>query len=164
MQHKIQNIQPLLQDDYGELNDCTLTSITTIIKYFCNDIPVERIYTVVEAVAQQHFYSGDKGTNPLLITNILNKVLDYFSIKKKSGGRYLRNVGYNLKFIQQQINLNQPVILNMHHSNNNYYQNHTVLIIGYVDNFLLIYDNWTTEMQLLDYYDISLISSINYLK
>jgi hypothetical protein len=28
---KLYNIQPLLQNDYGEANDCTLTSLTTLL-------------------------------------------------------------------------------------------------------------------------------------
>ena len=52
----IKNIYPLLQDNFGEVNDCTLTSITTAIKFFCPLIQTELIYSMVEMIAKQYFY------------------------------------------------------------------------------------------------------------
>ena len=53
---------PLLQSDYGEANDCTLTSITTVIHSWLPSLDVNMIYNQVENIAKQYGYSGVKGT------------------------------------------------------------------------------------------------------
>ena len=163
----IKNIYPLLQDNFGEVNDCTLTSITTAIKFFCPLIQTELIYSMVEMIAKQYFYTGEKGTNPIFMSTIYTKVLKYFDIKKKAKGRYLKNIGFNYNFIQDQIKLGNPILLNISKDGRDYYKNHTVLIIGYaiIENirFLIVFDNWHTQITYIDYEKLSTISSINYL-
>lgn len=164
----ITNIEPLLQDDYGGVNDCTLTSITTIMKMFYPSLEVNNIYAIVENIALKYFYNSEKGTNPLLINIICNKVLKYFKISKQSHSRIIKNIGFNFNFIKQQIDINNPIILNMYNDGNNKYINHSVIIIGYIysnsQKDLLIYDNWEKNINVIDYNKLSIISSINYLK
>ena len=153
----IKDIEPLLQNDYGQENDCTLTSITTIIKYYNKTIQVDVIYSITESIAKKYFYNGSKGTLPLFISTIYNKVLESFYIKKKT----------KCKLIQDQINKQQPILLNMFDDGKNFYHNHTVSIIGYAIyddvRLLMIYDNWFKEISYIDYNKLSSISSINYL-
>ena len=166
IKRQIADIVPLLQNDYGGINDCALTSITTVMHHFMPSIRSEIIYYTVEEIAKKYFYSSEKGTNPLLINMIFNKVLKKFGFDYQSKSRYLKNVGYNFKTIQQSINIQMPVLLNMTNDGRNYYKNHTVLVIGYLTNgqdikILIVLDNWSKEIKYIDYNKLSIISSTN---
>lgn len=162
----------LLQADYGGDCDCTLTSITAII-YFLLDkkIDVNIIYNVVEQTAKKYFYKEEKGTNPLLIQRIYNLCLAYFGIKYKNNTKYLKGIGYTFKFIKQEIDAGRPIVLSLNSANNKFYQDHSITIVGYRElkynnktvRFLDVYDNWYKALSYVDFEDLSLISSINYL-
>lgn len=166
-QKYISNIIALLQNNYGEENDCTITSITAIIKYFKPNLQPIEIYNVVEQIAKKYFYSGEKGTFPLWINNILQKSLNTFNITQKAHSAYLKNICYNFNKIKNIINTNMPILLNMNNDGRDFYKNHTVLIIGYYEinnvKMLAIYDNWYNQISYIDYNKLSIISSINYL-
>ena len=57
-------LQPLLQKDYGEELDCTITSMACIFG--------ETHYGQIEAIARRYGYDGKKrGTNPLTVRRIM---------------------------------------------------------------------------------------------
>lgn len=162
---QINDISPLLQDDYGKDNDCTLTSITTVIKWLKPSLSINNIYNNVEKIAKKFLYTGNFGTLTLTIKSIYKQSLQVFGINKKVKSYYLKNIGFNKDIIINNINNNQPVLLNLWNDGRNYYKNHSVLIIGYKitennDFILTIYDNWYKHNSYIDYNKLSIISSI----
>ena len=156
----IGGITPLLQSHYGGDMDCTLTSITTILN---NGNAVE-VYKKVEQIAKKYFYNSNRGTNPLVIKCILDKMTN-----KKSKRGYLKNIGYSWSSIKTLIKANKPIILSMNNDGRNYYKNHSVTIVGYAEynggkvKMLAVYDNWSRSTRYIDYNKLSVISSINYI-
>lgn len=165
---KLYNYKPLLQKDYGLAGDCTLTALTTIVCGYTSKEPQE-VYNVVEKYAKQYGYNG-KGTNPLFIKHIFSKVLKDFGIAGKIKTGYLKTFGYSFADIKSLINYNIPIVLNIHKDGRQFYDNHSITIIGYliykVDEedipMLLVYDNWVNRPSVVDYKALSIISSINY--
>ena len=167
----ISSIPALLQKDYGEDNDCTLTSLTAIMMFLTRQTKANNIYSIVEKVAKQYGYTGSTGTNPLFIKKIFDNVLKSLSVKKSTKARYLKCGGYNFALIKQLINVKTPIILSMSTDGRNYYENHSVLIVGYkeytlsdnkIKRFLIVQDNWNKDKSFIDYDKLSVISSINY--
>lgn len=166
---------PLAQKDYGDLYDCTLTSLTATIYYILKKkVAVNVIYDVVEKIAKRHLYDGNKtGTYSIFIKKIFDKSLQQFVTTKKINSKqsYFKKVGYGYTNICKQIDNKNPVLLSLWNDGRNYYKNHTVTIIGYrnfkVDGkqvrMLVIYDNWYKTRAYIDYEKLPAISSINYL-
>ena len=162
------SFQPFLQKDYGKLNDCTLTSIASVLHYYTHE-EMDILYPIVEKVAEKHFYNGDKyGTIPFFISDIFSEAAG----GRKAKSKYLKSIGYNFNTIKNLINAGNPVILNISNDGVGKYRNHSVTIFGYVvykiDNdktifTLLVYDNWTKEIRWVVYNKLSTISSITYL-
>lgn len=170
---KILDIVPLLQNDYGEVNDCTLTSITTCVNYYRGAKDnVKDIYNCVEKVAKKYFYKGNIGTFPLFTQRIYDEVLKTFSCKKKKTSQaYLKGIGFTFKTIKSLIDKGTPIILSVNNDGRNYYENHSITIIGYQTyktdnkknaNLLVVFDNWTKVMCYVDYDVLPAIASINY--
>ena len=171
----LNDIPALLQKDYGEANDCTLTSLTAIGVFLKkNQKTANEIYKVVEHFAKHYGYTGTAGTNPFVIKRIFDSVLTVLSVYKDTKVRYLKNIGYNFSLIKKTLDAGNPLILSMHSDGRQYYQNHSVLIIGYkeyklsninthkIKRFLMVQDNWTKEVSFIDYDKLSIISSINF--
>lgn len=164
----VPGIQSLLQNDYGEANDCTLTSITCVIKWMRPSLNVNDIYNKVEQTAKKYGYKGNRGTPSLVIKSLYQNIINAFNLKKKVHSRYLKDIGYGFNYIKKEIDEFQPVILNLWKDGRDFYKNHTVLIIGYLEiaekRFLAIYDNWYYGISYIDYDKLSLISSIDFLE
>lgn len=171
----LNDIPALLQKDYGEANDCTLTSLTAIGVFLKkNQKTANEIYKVVEHFAKHYGYTGTAGTNPFVIKRIFDSVLTVLSVYKDTKVRYLKNIGYNFSLIKKTLDAGTPLILSMYSDGRQYYQNHSVLIIGYkeyklsnintqkIKRFLMVQDNWTKEVSFIDYDKLSIISSINF--
>ena len=171
----LNDIPALLQKDYGEANDCTLTSLTAIGVFLKKkQKTANEIYKVVEHFAKHYGYTGTAGTNPFVIKRIFDSVLTVLSVYKDTKVRYLKNIGYNFSLIKKTLDAGTPLILSMHSDGRQYYQNHSVLIIGYkeyklsnintqkIKRFLMVQDNWTKEVSFIDYDKLSIISSINF--
>ena len=63
--------ESLLQKNYGEDLDCTLTSITECTMYYSNGLIDTEVYPIVEQFAKKCFYNGKQyGTIPVFIKNI----------------------------------------------------------------------------------------------
>lgn len=162
------NYKPLLQNDFGMNNDCTLTALTTIICGMFNEEP-QKVYNIVEKYAKQYGYNGN-GTIPLFIKSIFDKTLKELGINKKTDVDYLKSLGYGFKKVQSLIDNNRPMVLSAFKDGRDYYCNHTIAVIGYalyqvddsVEPFLLVYDNWNPRICAVDFKILSMISSINY--
>ena len=161
---KIKYFPMLLQKNYGELKDCTLTSLTAVLrykKYF--DLDISEIYKIVESNAKYYGYNGQTyGTICVTIRKIINTICSL-----KSTVKYFKNIGFTYNTIKEQIDKNNPIILSLYKSGNNSYSNHTVTIIGYAQyqnsKMLIVADNWYTTQSYIDYDKLSFISQINYL-
>ena len=163
----LNNFKPLLQNDYGDPLDCTLTSITASTMYVLNREDDKLIYSVVERTARQYGYSGVKyGTFAVTIKPIWERVLKELNTShKKVALRAFKGIGYTFETIKKELDLNNPVLLSFSVIKNTKYKNHTVTIIGYEDDYrLIIYDNWNKKPVSINYSDISFNSSIDYIK
>lgn len=158
----------LLQNDYDLANDCTLTSITTIIKHLLPSESIQFIYNKVEQIARRKGYVGWYGTPSLMIAPVLKQSLRSFQLNKKVKTLFFKDIGFTFEDIQNEINNHNLVMINLWKDGRNYYKNHTVLAIGYIvkDNhkMLAIYDNWALGISYLDYDKLSKITSINIVK
>lgn len=165
-QQKLEDFPVLLQADYGEVNDCTLTSMTAIVyflsqkKYSINDI-----YAQVEKIAKKYGYKGTRGTPYVTIRKIFHEALKKFKLPKA----YVKYKA-KFKYIQQQIGRGNPLILSIQNDGRDYYINHSVTVVGYEiyecgDRqipMILIQDNWYKSIGYIDFERISGISAIHY--
>ena len=166
----LENFKPLLQKDYGEDNDCTLTSMTAIINYYTNEThKVQDIYNVVEPIAKKYLYRGTKGTPFITIRKIFQEALKKYKLPN-AYVKYAKDIGFKFSNIQAEINKGNPVILSMLNDGRDYYENHSITIVGYeiykkgstVIPMLKIYDNWSTNYRYIDYNKLSPVCSIHY--
>lgn len=164
----INGITPLLQKNYGGDNDCSLTSITCVINWMTDNININDIYNLVEKNAKRCGYKPNFGTFPTVIQKIYQNSLNYYKIKQKTNSAYLKNIGFNFNTIKSSINQKKPIILNIWKDGRKYYENHTVLIIGYLEinnkHLLAVYDNWYSSISYVDFDKMSPISSIVLIK
>lgn len=151
-------IEPFLQRRYGEFGDgdCFLTSVMTCIRYYSkNKLSDEEIYPVVRKIAKDHFFSSKVGTNPIMMKSIFDKSLAQFNFKTKTSSGYLKNIGFNLATIKNNIRKQKPVIFSMFNDGRNYYKSHSITVVGFetfkllnnktkktkLINMLVVYDN-----------------------
>lgn len=160
----IPKFTPILQQEYGGANDCTLCSITAIAAYLENYArSFFDLYARVETAAHKYHYDpNEMGTFPTYINNIID---DTFGVKSKK--KYGKTIGYTWNAICEQINAHNPVILSVHNDGRNYYVNHSIVVVGYMEystgaKLLCVYDNWTKTISYVDYKKLPLISCINY--
>lgn len=157
---KILRLEALLQDDYGERLDCTLTSMACIFG--------EEFYPEIEQIAKKYGYNGEKrGTNPLVVQRIMQVFMKAHKLKGRPYSAYGKGVGWSYATIKRLINGGTPVILNLWADGRSYYKDHSVTVVGFEEyekgRFLLVYDNWFRGVSMIDYKKLSVISSINYI-
>ena len=172
--NKVFGLNEILQTDYEGDNDCTLTSITEITKFYSKTSKSEdMIYNDVKSIAKKYCYTDSFGTLTITINKIVNKVNELYNIKKKSKCAYIKGIGFNIKTLLELVTNETPLMLNMMNDGNGYYKNHTVTVVGVVDYVLSnqkhiyileVHDNWSKKSSFIDYQKLSLISSINYCK
>ena len=56
---KMIKMQSFLQEDYGKSNDCTLTSILTIAKFYNPSLDTQEVYNFIEKIAEKYLYGGE---------------------------------------------------------------------------------------------------------
>lgn len=149
----------LLQKNYGEDYDCTLTSIAAIFG--------EEQYAIIESIAKKHSYDGKKnGTNPFKVKAIMQGVMDSIGIKGKCYSRYGKGVAFNWYTIGNLLKRGHHVVLNIYQDGRGYYRNHSVLIVGLAcyggHRLLAVYDNWNEGISYVDYDKLCMIASINW--
>lgn len=177
------NTKNLLQKDYGEDMDCSLTSITECVMYHHmiaqeKELKPEEVYSVVESIAKNYFYNGKSyGTIPVFIKNIYDKTLKHFNLENiKTKQKYFKNIGYSLSKIKESLENHHPVIINIYRDGRDYYNDHSVTIVG-IEKFeltnitnghkkevvmLIVQDHWTKDISYVDFEFISCISAVNY--
>ena len=164
----VPGVKSLLQNDYGESDDCTLTSITTVIKWMKPSLDVNEIYNKVEVTAKKYGYRGKGGTPSLVIKSLYQNIIKAFGLGKIVHSRYLKDIGFGWRYIKKEIDEYQPVLLNLWRDGRNFYQNHTILIVGYLevdgDRLLAVYDNWYHGISYVDYDRLNMICSIDFLE
>lgn len=164
----IPNILALRQDDYGTTNDCTLVSLTAIIKYKRLGQDIRKVYQTIVDIARKNLYTSGYGTPNLTVKRIMQQAFAAYNIPGTVHSCYLKNVGFNYSLIKKNIDAGRPMILNLLKDGRNYYYNHSVLIVGYyetkTDQLLVVYDNWDNTKSYIDYSLLSTISSIFYLQ
>ena len=168
---EIENILGLLQRNYGQEQDCTLTSLTALLLHYTKKNGVQDIYHEVERIATKLGYKGNIGTNPLVIRCLMQSLLKRYQIKKTCYSGYLKSIGFTINSLKKLLDKDIPIILNLSDDGRKYYKNHSVLVIGYKEIvlsnkktmfFLKVKDNWNKETSYIDYAKLSIISSINY--
>lgn len=178
---KLLPVDPLLQNNYGEDSDCTLTCITTCLYYLSKrqhlQLSIPLIYKGVEQIAKKYFYNGKiYGTIPFFTKKIFDEALSSFGLKQNTVAKYGKIIGYDDKTIKNAIDDGKPVILSLTNDGRSYYKHHSITICGYADfkichkkeniglnkTMFMVYDNWDARIAYVDFNEISLISSINY--
>lgn len=149
----------LLQKNYGEDYDCTLTSLAAIFG--------EEHYGLIESHAKKHGYVGKTcGTNPFKVKAIMQGVMDSIGIKGECYSRYGKGLGFNWHTIKNLLKRGHHVVLNIHKDGRGYYRNHSVLIVGFARHgthkMLAVYDNWNEGISYVDYDKMCVIASINW--
>lgn len=134
------NMPNLLQKNYGDDMDCSLTSVTECVMYHYKkekgkDLTAEEVYAVVEEIAKKYFYNGKSyGTIPVFIKNIYDKTLEHFGLSKiKTKQKYFKQVGFSMYSIKEQANKQIPMIFSIFRDGRNYYNDHSITIVGYED-------------------------------
>ena len=129
---------------------------------------VNDIYNKVETTAKKYGYRGNRGTPGLVIKSLYQNIINAFGLKKKVHSRYFKDIGFGWNYIKKEIDEYQPVILNLWKDGRDFYKNHTILIIGYLEiaekRFLAIYDNWYHGVSYIDYDKLNTICSIDFLE
>ena len=154
-------LQPLLQRNYGEDLDCTITSMACIFG--------EKYYGQIESIARLYGYDGEKrGTNPLTVRRIMADFLRAQHMTGTARSGYGKGIGWRWDTVKRLIARQTTVILNLWYDGRGYYHDHTVTVIGVEeyrkDRFLLVLDNWNESVSLIDYKKLSTISSINWVE
>lgn len=163
---KLANFKPLLQKNYGGINDCTLTAITAMLYYYHPEIDVEKIYEQVELSGKKYFFSNKNGTLPIFSTCIFNDAAKKLNFLEHISKKLFKNIGYNFNDIKAQIDMGRPVLLDISQDGRGYYKNHGVTIVGYsiIENipFLIIQDNWFLDYSYVDFNKLGKNSSIGW--
>lgn len=159
----------LLRDlEYGKQN-CTLAAITRLFAFHRDnsgkkDIPESnKLYGDIKEIAKVFGYSGDKGTNPTKINNIINYLLLKYGYAGKGFSTYI----WDFKTVKREIDKGKPLILNIAFG---YYRDHSVSVVGYSEftkgkgvfkrtkKFIKVYDGWTNLNRFVDYSRINIAS------
>lgn len=159
VERKVLRMKALLQDDYGDRLDCTITSMACVFG--------EAHYSELERIAKRYGYNGKTcGTNPLVVQRIMQVFMKEHKLKGRPCSAYGKGIGWNFATIKRLINGGTPVILNLWTDGRGYYKDHSVTIVGYEEyehgQFLLVYDNWFRGVSMIDYGKLSVVSSVNF--
>ncbi len=152
--------KPLLQNDYGQKNNCTITSLSYLFG--------PSHYGLIESIAKRFGYCGEKrGTNPFVIRWIMRNMLRKRRQPERARAAYGKGIGVMWEKCVALSEASVPFLLNLHKDGRGHYSNHTVTVIGYAEfengRFLVVYDNWVREESLIDYDKLSVFCSINWM-
>ena len=151
----------LLQKNYGQKNDCTLTSLAFLYG-------VEK-YPQIEQIAMRYGYDGKKnGTSPFVVRKIMLACNKQFSVSGTCCVRYGKGISFDYETVKSVIDKGHYLLLNLWKDGRDYYKNHAVTVIGYEayerGRFLIVFDNWNSTYSYIDYGKLSLISSVNWME
>ena len=164
---KLPRFIPLIQDDYGKPMDCTIVSVVACVLYKLRnpEVYAKVIYVTAERIAKTLGYNGESGglwVNS--VKTLYEKTLRHFGVNELATHRYIKGVGYTLNTIKSQIDRDNPVILSVGDVRGTQYKKHTVVVVGYDNDDLIIYDNWDINPHRIRYYDIDIGTVITYTK
>lgn len=167
----IHNIQPRIQDEYGK-NNCTITSISSILEYYLNgSIYFTNLYNHVHKYSKKtKKYNKVYGTVPFFIGSIMDDMNKQYNLNLQVSSSYFNKWGFNYNSLVGLLKNKNPIILSVYNANKGYYKYHSVIVKGYMKytnrnkecKLLVINDNWHYETKFLDYDTLSSISMINY--
>jgi len=168
----IEGIPNFKQDSFGpgNQNNCTLASITRIMKYYSdmglNEIPsdIQDIYSTVREIGVEHGYEPGKSGlfrdlfiyTPFEIKTMVRETWNKFGYAgSKSSNYYFRK----LNIIKINIDEMNPVLLNIAFGD---YRGHTVTVIGYKVfgsnrvhqsdlSFVMVLDGWSEKIRYIDW-------------
>lgn len=168
----ISNFQPVVKKDSGLTSDCTLLSISAIISYHTKYTKsIQDIYDIVESIAEDFLYSG-YFTIPDFIKIVIDRTLKKINIIGESHWSTYKKADLIYNDIKILIQKNKPIILSLVSDGREYYKDHSVIIIGYVEyniginkkvRLLKVYDNCYDSISYIDYEKMDKICCINYL-
>ena len=178
--------EPLLQKDFDDRQNCSLTSVTAITytrlhRMYGEKYALQGVYdTVKGGTCFLSYHPNGRGTNPFFIPLIWRHAMKAYRLRGRIRSRYLKNIpliGYNYAAIRRSIDRQEPVILNMAGDGRRFYKNHTVTCIGYEAyafslpgrqhgeaRFLKVLDNWSRQISYIDFSRLSPVSSVNFIK
>lgn len=166
------NFQPVVKKDSGLISDCTLLSISAIINYYIKYTKSSQdIYDIVESVAEDFLYSG-YFTIPDFIKIVIDRTLKEINIIGESHWYFYKKIDLMYNDVKTLIQKNKPIILSIISDGREYYKDHSVIIIGYVEysiginkkvRLLKVYDNCYDSISYIDYEKMDKICCINYL-
>ena len=168
----ISNFQPVVKKDSGLISDCTLLSISAIISYHIKYTKsIQDIYDIVESIAEDFLYSG-YFTIPDFIKIVIDRTLKKMNIIGESHWSTYKKPDLIYNDIKTLIQKNKPIILSISSDGREYYKDHSVIIIGYIEyniginkkvRLLKVYDNCYDSISYIDYEKMNKICCINYL-
>ncbi|WP_074036813.1 C39 family peptidase [Exiguobacterium sp. AT1b] len=166
---QIEGVPVLLQRQFENgKNNCTLTSITAIFRFYRDhgytNIPddVTQIQEDVREIAFMHHFKDEKGTPPTQIATIITKLWKRYGYDGRGSSRYL----WKWSTFERELKAGRPFVLNMA---NGFYKNHSVTGIGYLqfekrgfpDVILLaVLDNRSKDVRYIDFNEFNFWGSI----
>lgn len=166
---RIDGVPTLLQREFEHSkNNCTLTSITAIFRFYrdqgYDNIPkdVNQIQQDVRDIAVAHHFKDEIGTPPTRIATIITRLWQRYGYDGHGSSRYL----WKWSTFEREINAGRPFILNMA---NGLYKNHSVTGVGYLifekqgfpDVVLLqVLDNRVKALRYIDFNEFNFWGSI----
>ena len=173
IKEKCLDLQPLLQDDYGVNNCCSITSITAALMntgITGNESPIAKeTFDRVHKNAK-HFFFGKRGTNPFMIKPIFDRTLKQYGARAHTGFGFMKGLGVRFSDIEKKINAGTPLVFSLLWDGLGFYSDHTMLIVGYAvysdkgknHRFLLLHDNWAKTVSYLDFDRLPPVCSVNW--
>ena len=168
----ISNFQPVVKKDSGLTSDCTLLSISAIIDYYTKYTKSSQdIYDIVESVAEDFFYNRCF-TIPDFIKIVIDRTLKEINIIGESHWYFYKKTDLMYNDIKTLIQKNKPIILSLVSDGREYYKDHSVIVIGYIEyniginkkvRLLKVYDNCYDSISYIDYEKMDKVCCINYL-
>ena len=171
IERTIPGLQPLLQEDFGVDNCCSLASVSSALVYDGAGKEPRAVFDTVYGNAKKLFF-GRRGTNPFMIKPIFDMTLKKLGKKPGTGAAFVKNVGVRFGKIMALIDSGTPVVFSLLTDGRGFYKDHTMLIAGYAvyyaggkeHRFLLLHDNWMKTVSYLDFDRLPFICSMNWCK
>lgn len=156
VEEKSLKLENFLQSEFKiSNNNCSLVSITRLIKYqeqFKNK-DTQEIFDEIYTIGMDYGFREDYGTFPTKIDNIMTDFFNYYNINVKAKGKYFSNF-YNP--VKSEIDANRPLLMSIAFGD---YHNHTVTVTGYKIfkykgmniKFIELLDGWKRTKTYIDY-------------
>lgn len=168
----IPNMKARVQNDFGERNNCSIMSISSVLEHYLNDsVPFIEIYKYVHNYSKKtRKYSNIYGTLPFFLGSIMKKMSKDYNLNLKTKSLFLNNFGFNYNTLKDILVKSQPIILSVYNANSGYYKYHSVVLKGFMSyknkdrncRMLVINDNWHEKTKFIDYNTLSNIAMINF--